>query len=169
VTADIIKRIITAATVLAACLALPTVASGQDLGCHSGDTEVRGLDFIGNHEFTDAELANAIVTTPSAWARRYLDLPFSARRCLDEQEFANDRLRLILFYRRRGFPAVTVDTGRIAAGRSGIRVEFKIHEGRATVLRSLVIKGLDSLPNASSVKRGPRNTSNKRVGAPSGP
>ncbi len=153
-TADIIKRIITAATVLAACSALPTIASGQDLGCHTGDTEVRGLDFIGNHEFTDAELANAIVTTPSAWARRYLDLPFSARRCLDEQEFANDRLRLILFYRRRGFPAVTVDTGRIAAGRSGIRVEFKIHEGRATVLRSLVIKGLDSLPNASSVKAG---------------
>ncbi len=153
-TADIIKRIITAATVLAACLALPSIAAGQDLRCGAGDTEVRGLDFYGNHEFTDAELSNAIVTTPSSWGRRYLDLPFSARRCLDEQEFANDRLRLILFYRRRGFPRVSVDTGRVAAGHNGARVQFSIHEGPQTILRSLVIKGLDSLPNSRSVITG---------------
>jgi outer membrane protein insertion porin family/translocation and assembly module TamA len=154
VTADIIKRIITAATVLAACLALPATARGQDLHCGTGDTEVRGLDFDGNRAFTDAELANVIVTTPSAWARRYLDLPFSARRCIDEQEFANDRLRLILFYRRRGFPKVTVDTGRVAAGRAGIRVQFRIREGSATILRSLVITGLDSLPHVSDITAG---------------
>ncbi len=153
-TADIIKRILTAATVLAASWALPTIVSGQDLRCGAGDTEVRGLDFNGNRVFTGAELANAIVTTPSAWARRYLDLPFSARRCLDEQEFANDRLRLILFYRRRGFPAVTVDTGRVAAGRGGARVEFRIHEGSPTILRSLVIHGLDSLSNSSDITAG---------------
>ncbi|MEO7218154.1 MAG: BamA/TamA family outer membrane protein [Gemmatimonadaceae bacterium] len=153
-TADIIKRIITAATVLAACSALPAIASGQDLRCGGGGIEVRGLDFNGNHAFTDAELANAIVTTPSAWARRYLDLPFSARRCLDEQEFANDRLRLILFYRRRGFPSVTVDTSRIDAGHNGVRVEFNIGEGPATVLRSLTIAGLDSLSNATDVMSG---------------
>ncbi|HEY5086836.1 MAG TPA: BamA/TamA family outer membrane protein [Gemmatimonadaceae bacterium] len=153
-TADIIKRIITAATVLAACLALPTIARGQDLRCGPGDTEVRGLDLDGNHAFTDAELGNVIVTTPSAWGRRYLDLPFSARRCLDEQEFANDRLRLILFYRRRGFSRVTVDTSRIAAGLSGASVEFRIHEGPATALRSLVIRGLDSLPNSRHVEAG---------------
>lgn len=153
-TADIIKRIITAATVLAACWALPTIASAQDLRCNAGDTEVRGLDFNGNNVFTDAELANAIVTTPSAWARRYLNLPFSTRRCLNEQEFANDRLRLILFYRRRGFPEVTVDTGRVEAGRGGARVEFRIHEGRATVLRSFVINGLDSLPDHGDVVAG---------------
>ncbi len=152
--ADIIKRIITAATVLAACWALPTIASGQDLRCGAGDTEVRGLDFDGNHIFTDAELGNVIVTTPSAWGRRYLDLPFSARRCLDEQEFANDRLRLILFYRRRGFSRVTVDTGRVAAGHAGARVEFRIHEGQPTVLRSLVVQGLDSLSNAREITAG---------------
>lgn len=153
-TADIIKRIITAATVLAACWAMPTIASGQDLRCGAGDTEVRGLDFYGNHLFTDAELGNVIVTTPSSWARRYLDLPFSVRRCLDEQEFANDRLRLILFYRRRGFPRVTVDTGRIAAGRAGARVEFRIHEGPQAVLRSLVLRGLDSLPDSHDISAG---------------
>ena len=149
-----IKRIITAVTVLAASLALPSIATGQDLRCSTGDTEVRGLDFYGNHTFPDAELANVIVTTPSAWGRRYLDLPFSARRCLDQQEFANDRLRLILFYRRRGFPRVTVDTGRVPAGRDGARVQFSIHEGPATALRSLVIRGLESLPDSRSVMAG---------------
>ncbi|MEO6779073.1 MAG: POTRA domain-containing protein, partial [Gemmatimonadaceae bacterium] len=153
-TADIIKRIITAAIVLAACAALPNIANGQDLRCDVGDTEVRGLEFTGNRTFTDADLGNVIVTTPSAWARRYLDLPFSARRCLDEHEFANDRLRLILFYRRRGFPSVTVDTSRTPAGRGGARIGFRIHEGRPSILRSLVIRGLDSLPDAREVMAG---------------
>lgn len=153
-TADIIKRIITAATVLAASWALPTIASGQDLRCGTGDIEVRGLDFDGNHAFTDAELGNVIVTTPSAWGRRYLNLPFSARRCLDEQEFANDRLRLILFYRRRGFPRVAVDTARMPSGTAGVRVEFRIHEGPSTVLRTLVVQGLDSLPSAHEIMAG---------------
>ncbi len=150
-TADIITRIITAATLMAACWALPTVASAQDLGCGPGDTEVRGLDFDGNHQFTDAELGNVIVTTPSAWARRILDLPFSARRCLNELEFANDRLRLILFYRRRGYPRVAVDTARFPSGRGGATVEFRIHEGPATTLRSLVVLGLDSIPDRGEV------------------
>lgn len=153
-TADIINRIITAATVLAACCTLPTTASGQDLRCGTGDTEVRGLEFAGNSAFTDTELGNVIVTTPSAWTRRYLDLPFSARRCLNEQEFANDRLRLILFYRRRGFPSVTVDTARFASGRAGARVEFRIHEGQPTVLRSLTVRGVDSLPNPRDITAG---------------
>ena len=150
-TADTIKRIITAATILAACWAMPTVAGAQDLSCGPGDTEVRGLDFTGNRSFADAELGNVIVTTPSAWARRFLDLPFSARRCLNEQEFANDRLRLILFYRRRGFPRVTVDTARYPSGRGGANVEFRIHEGPTTALRTLVLRGLDSIPDAAAV------------------
>ncbi|MDQ2889360.1 MAG: BamA/TamA family outer membrane protein [Gemmatimonadota bacterium] len=153
-TADIIKRIITAATLMAACWALPTAASAQDLSCGPGDTEVRGLDFDGNHAFTDAELGNVIVTTPSAWARRYLDLPFSARRCLNAQEFANDRLRLILFYRRRGFPRVTVDTARFPSGLGGANVEFRIREGPSTTLRSLVVVGLDSLARRNEILAG---------------
>jgi outer membrane protein assembly factor BamA len=154
VTADVIKRIITAATVLAASWMLPTIASGQDFRCGAGDVEVRGLEFAGNRTFADAELGNVIVTTPSSWGRRYLNLPFSARRCLDEQEFANDRLRLILFYRRRGFPRVTVDTSRVPSGPAGVRVEFRIREGPTAVLRSLVLLGLDSLPNSREIMAG---------------
>lgn len=147
-------KILAAATVLVAGSAVtPVVAHAQDLRCNTGDTEVRDLEFVGNRTYTDAELANVIVTTPSAWGRRYLDLPFSARRCLNRAEFANDRLRLILFYRRRGFPRAAVDTALVPAGVGGVRVRFVIQEGPTTTLRSLVIAGLDSLPNARDVMR----------------
>lgn len=152
VTADTLLRTIAAATMLAASLLVaPAVARGQDLQCDPGDVEVRGLDFTGNKTFTDADLSNVIVTTPSSWARRYLNLPFSTRRCLDRGEFANDRLRLVLFYRRRGFPAVTVDTALIPSGAGGVTARFGIHEGTPTILRSLVISGLDSVRNPREV------------------
>lgn len=132
-------------------IALPGRAGAQDLHCDPGDVEVRGLDFVGNHAFTDAELANVIVTTPSSWARRYFNFPFSARRCLDRPEFANDRLRLLLYYRRRGFPSVTVDTALTPEGSGGVRARFTIREGAPTRLATLVITGLDSVPRTGEV------------------
>ncbi|MGI8509789.1 MAG: BamA/OMP85 family outer membrane protein [Gemmatimonadaceae bacterium] len=153
-TADTFFRTIAAATIMAASLSIaPRVARGQDLRCERGDAEVRGLDFSGNKTFTDAELENAIVTTPSSWARRYLNLPFSTRRCLDRAEFANDRLRLILYYRRRGFAAVTVDPLLSPSGAGGVNARFAIREGEPLVLRSLVIAGVDSVENARDVLR----------------
>ncbi|MGI9090813.1 MAG: BamA/OMP85 family outer membrane protein [Gemmatimonadaceae bacterium] len=151
-TADTLVRTIAAAIILAASLsAAPAVARGQDLRCDPGDAEVRGLNFTGNRTFTQAELANVIVTTPSSWARRYLNLPFSTRRCLDPAEFGNDRLRLILYYRRRGFPAVTVDTALRPSGAGGVTAGFRIHEGEPVILRSLVVTGLDSVRNPREV------------------
>ena len=66
-------------------------ATAQDVTCDRGDLEVRGLQFTGNTAFTSAELAKIIVTTPSAWARRFLHLPFTVRRCLDRTELPKDR------------------------------------------------------------------------------
>ncbi|HYN83407.1 MAG TPA: BamA/TamA family outer membrane protein [Gemmatimonadaceae bacterium] len=129
-------------------------ASAQDVTCETGDLEVRELEFTGNTAFTSAELAKIIVTTPSAWARRFLHLPFTARRCLDRAELPKDRARLIVFYRRRGFPDVTVDTAVRSAGAGGVEVEFKINEGRPTRLESLVIAGLDSVPEPGRITRG---------------
>jgi len=129
-------------------------ASAQDVTCEPGDLEVRGLKFTGNAAFTSAELAKIIVTTPSAWARRFLHLPFTARRCLDRAELPKDRARLIVFYRKRGFPEVAVDTAVRNAGAGGVEVEFRIHEGRPTRLESLIITGLDSIPDAGRIARG---------------
>jgi outer membrane protein assembly factor BamA len=128
-------------------------ASAQDVTCERGDLEVRGLSFTGNTAFTSAELAKIIVTTPSAWARRYLHLPFTVRRCLDRAELPRDRARLIVFYRKRGFPEVTVDTAVRSAGPGGVEVQFRINEGLPTKLQALVTKGLDSIPNARGITR----------------
>lgn len=142
---------IAAVTLMAASALVPGRARAQDLRCDPGDVEVRGLAFIGNHAFTDAELANVIVTTPSAWARRYFNFPFSARRCLDRAEFANDRLRLLLYYRRRGFPGATVDTALAPAGKGGVDVRFTIHEGTPVRLGGLAVVGLDSVPHPAQI------------------
>jgi outer membrane protein insertion porin family/translocation and assembly module TamA len=111
------------------------------------------LVFEGNHSFSDAELAKTIVTTPSAWARRYLYLPFAVKHCLDRTELPNDRARLIIFYRRRGYPRVTVDTVVKTLGPGAVEVRFKINEGPPMILKSFVIRGLDSVPERARIIR----------------
>ena len=58
--------------------------SAQDIGCDPGDVEVERVRFEGNTTFTDAQLANGLVTTPSSWARRVFRV-IGTRRCLDPQ------------------------------------------------------------------------------------
>jgi outer membrane protein insertion porin family len=131
-----------------------TRAGAQDINCDRGDLEVMRLEFEGNNAFSDAELAKTIVTTPSAWARRYFHLPFTVKHCLDRTELPNDRARLIIFYRRRGYPKVTVDTAVKELAPGAVEVRFKINEGPPVILRSFVIQGLDSVPEKPQIIRG---------------
>jgi len=140
-----------AATAFAGALLAPPAAHAQDTRCSRGDTEVRSLTFSGNRTFTASELSQVIVTAPSSWARRVLDFPFSTRRCLDRAAFADDRLRLLLYYRQRGFPDVVVDTALSTPEPGEVDVHFMIHEGRPTILRSLVITGLDAVRNRDRI------------------
>ena len=128
-------------------------AGAQDINCDRGDLEVMRLEFEGNTAFSDAELAKTIVTTPSAWARRYLHLPFTVKHCLDRTELPNDRARLIIFYRRRGYPRVTVDTVVKELAPGAVEVRFKINEGPPVILTSFVIQGLDSVPEKPRIIR----------------
>jgi outer membrane protein assembly factor BamA len=130
-----------------------TPARAQDIDCQRGDLEVMRLAFEGNRAFSDAELAKTIVTTPSAWARRYLYLPFTVKHCLDRSELPNDRARLIIFYRRRGYPRVTVDTVVKSLGKGAVEVRFKINEGPPIILRSFVLRGVDSVPERGQIVR----------------
>jgi outer membrane protein insertion porin family/translocation and assembly module TamA len=128
-------------------------ARAQDINCDRGDLEVMRLEFEGNRAFSDAELGTRIVTTPSAWARRYLHLPFTVKHCLDRAELPNDRARLIIFYRRRGYPKVTVDTVVKELAPGAVEVRFKINEGPPMILKSFVIRGLDSVPERARIVR----------------
>lgn len=144
------------ATLISGCAALLTLfarpASTQEVNCDPGDQEVTGLSFVGNTAFTDTELSRVIVTTPSPFARTVLRLPLTARRCLDRAELPKDRARLVIFYRRSGFADAVVDTV-LTPERGGVEVRFIITEGLPTTLGSLVIEGLDSIANRSSIVR----------------
>jgi outer membrane protein assembly factor BamA len=128
-------------------------ARAQDINCDRGDLEVMRLEFDGNRAFSDAELGKTIVTTPSSWARRYLYLPFTVKHCLDRSELPNDRARLIIFYRRRGYPRVTVDTVVKELAPGAVEVRFTINEGPPMILKSFAIRGLDSVPERARIVR----------------
>lgn len=130
-------------------LALPALpvraARAQDLTCDPGDVEVRSLAFAGNHAFTDAELASAIVTTPSSWWYQHFRFG-GTRRCLDRTELPRDVLRLRYLYHRRGYYGAQVDTSITPDGPGAVDVEFRIVEGEPVRIDTLTIQGLDSLP-----------------------
>lgn len=154
VTADSFVKLVAAAIGLGGALTITPAARAQGARCDRGDLEVRGLDFDGNRAFADEDLAEVIVTTPSSWARRVLDLPFSPRHCLDPSTFADDRLRLTLFYRQHGFLQATVDTATAPDGPGGVDVQFTVHEGYPTRLRSFAVTGLDQVPDRAAMARG---------------
>lgn len=141
-----------AAIALGCALAAPTGALlAQDFSCDRGQIEVRGLVFEGNKTFSDAELTSVIVTTPSSWGRRTFNLPFSAKRCLDAEELKNDRLRLILLYRKRGFPEVDVSIRTDSISPTKVKVRVMIWEGNPILLSTLHIAGLDSVNGRSAL------------------
>ena len=139
--------------VVLALVAGASPARAQDLECDPGDREVRSLDFIGNHAFTDDELALRIVTTPSTWSRRHLRV-FGTRRCLDMDELVRDKYRLQLLYRQAGYYNTKVDTLLTPAGKDQVNVKFLIDEGQPVRITRLTITGLDSVKNRDGILRG---------------
>jgi len=137
------------AAVLLAVAARTTRA--QDLSCGPGDLEVMKLTFEGNRAFASGVLAAGIATAPSGFLRRTIRI--GARHCLDRKEFPLDRLRLIIWYRNHGYASVTVDTVVTSAGPGKIAVRFSIHEGEPTIVDSLTITGLDSVPERAAVEK----------------
>lgn len=134
-------------------LAVASSAGAQTAPCGPGDLEVRSLQFTGNSTFSDRQLAQTIATTPSGWTRRALRLPFAVRRCLDPAEFVNDRIRLIVFYRNRGYSRVTVDTATTRLGSSAVAVRFLINEGPPTRLATFVVTGLEGVRDSARMTR----------------
>jgi outer membrane protein insertion porin family/translocation and assembly module TamA len=135
--------------VVALCVA-GRAASAQDIACDRGDIEVRRVNFEGNESFSDAELANGIVTTASGWARRVFGI-LGARHCLDTLAVRADPVRLALFYRRHGFSGGSVTTQIDTVRRNTVDVTFRIREGEPVILREMTINGLDSVPRANRI------------------
>ncbi len=138
----------------------PAVLRAQDIVCDPGDVEVRNLAFVGNTTFSDGALALLINTTRTNLAARNPALKwwagrlFGRKRCLDRQDFPLDRLRLLLFYRNKGFDRASVDTSVAKLDNSAVAVTFRIQEGTPIRIDTLVIKGLEGVPEKSELIRG---------------
>jgi outer membrane protein assembly factor BamA len=128
-------------------------ARAQDLSCGANDVELMSLKFEGNTVFPSGLLADGIVTEASSWWQRTIRFPpfFGTRRCFFPDTLANDRFRLIIWYRNHGYASVAVDTIVTRYGRKRAAVRFLIHEGAPTIVDSLGITGLDSVPDQAAI------------------
>ncbi|HKN66967.1 MAG TPA: BamA/TamA family outer membrane protein [Gemmatimonadaceae bacterium] len=128
-------------------------ARAQDVECDPGDREVHSLDFVGNHAFSDDELALRIVTTASTWSRRNLRV-LGTRRCLDSDELLRDKYRLQLLYRQAGYFNTKVDTLITPLTPTEVNVSFIIDEGQPVRITRLTIAGLDSVRDRDRILAG---------------
>lgn len=139
--------------------ALAVAAAPVAVPAQSVDREVTRLEFRGNEAFSDGRLAEAIVTAETS-CKSIVLAPFcwitnwgfaQDREYLDDSVLPADLLRLRLFYRRRGYRSVQVDTAVTRLdGQS--RVAFRIDEGPPTVVDSLRFDGLAGILDTARVR-----------------
>lgn len=138
------------ALLLALLLLLPAALAAQETRCDRGDIEVATLSFAGNTAFTDAELAAGIVTTANSRARRIFRI-IGTRHCLDQAQLPLDLARLRLWYRNHGFTDATVDTVIATIAPRRVEVRFLISEGLPTIVDTLTVTGMDSVPERDAI------------------
>jgi len=142
---------------VAVCLgigALPTALQAQRDACDPAELEVRSLVFTGNRAFSNGQLAAVIALTASDVSSRVALIGgvFGVRRCGNPGLVAIDRARLVIYYRRRGFPDVAVDTLVERAPRV-MDLRFVIREGRATTIDSLRVVGTERVADPERLVR----------------
>ncbi|MBC7843318.1 MAG: BamA/TamA family outer membrane protein [Gemmatimonadaceae bacterium] len=139
------------------CLACPgPLALHAQRACDPAEAEVRSLVFVGNKAFASSQLAGVIALTASDAARRVAligDVLGAVVRCGNPALVSIDRARLVIYYRRRGFPDVQVDTLVQRAART-MDLKFVIREGRATTIDTLRVVGVERIAERDRIVRG---------------
>ena len=116
---------------------------------------MRSLGFSGNSAFSDGQLAGVIALTASDASRRFgliAGVFGGVRRCGNPGLVAIDRARLVIYYRRRGFPDAQVDTVVQRSPRV-MEVQFVIREGRATTIDTLRVVGTERIADNDRLVR----------------
>lgn len=117
--------------------------------------EVTSVEFVGNEAFPADSLKRAIATRETECRSGLFNyFPplcplgidfFLSRSELRERDLPRDRVRLILYYRQRGFRDVVVDTPTVVRTPTQAEVTFRIAEGRPVLASTLSFEGADSL------------------------
>jgi outer membrane protein assembly factor BamA len=126
-------------------LTVPAAAHGQLRG-----DEVKSVRFEGNATFPSDSLARAIVTQRTSCRSSVLapfcvlGMGFALRRSqIREREIPFDRARLMIWYQRRGFYDVQVDSPTVVRRPGQVDVSFRITEGRPVIADSVAFEGAD--------------------------
>jgi outer membrane protein insertion porin family len=106
-----------------------------------GATKVQGINFVGNHAFSDAQLRDVISTTQSGWLDFLKGTAF-----YDPDRMNLDRELLRQFYLKNGYADVRVVAANAELDRegSGFYINFAIDEGELYTFGSVTIE--NSLP-----------------------
>jgi outer membrane protein insertion porin family len=124
------------------------LAAAWPVAAQEPERVVRQLNFEGNKAIPDEVLASAISTTNSSWFARAFPfrwLGLGEKRYFDETGFKRDVVRLVVLYRRSGFPHVQIDT-IVRRDPENVYLTFRIKEGEPIRVTSLDVTGLDTLP-----------------------
>jgi len=116
---------------------------------------IRKLKFSGNKSIDARLLAASIATTNSSFFAanglvRWIGL--GVKRRLNERTLRVDAIRLKTFYQRKGFLDVKVDT-TVIRSTDDAYITFHITEGEPVLVRTLEIRGLDSLEHRDRLVR----------------
>jgi outer membrane protein insertion porin family len=118
---------------------------------------VHSVNFDGNHAIDPDVLAASIVTTESsAFVRSPLLswIPFihGDKKYFNQTDFEADSARLLVLYKRSGYPDVTVRTA-LKRSTDAVDVTFKITQGAPVILQHFDIYGLDSVEKAYQIRQ----------------
>lgn len=116
---------------------------------------VRSVSFKGNKHVDAEVLAASILTTQSdlfATSPFLRWLGWGQKRVFNQVSFLGDIQRLLVVYRRSGYPQVQIDT-TLRREPGAIYITFRITEGPPVILQNLDIYGLDSVDNAWRIRQ----------------
>ncbi|MBI3791894.1 MAG: BamA/TamA family outer membrane protein [Gemmatimonadetes bacterium] len=99
-------------------------------------------------EPSEGEVRTAMATEATSWWRRHTGLPIGQRHCLDSLELARDKERLHALHLQHGLFLAKTEYRVTAAGGSKVDIAWSIVEGPRTLLDSVRVRGLDSIPEA---------------------
>lgn len=110
------------------------------------------MSFSGNDAIRTSALESVIETTRSSLLRRVTRV-VGTRRCLTQGALLRDVARLMLFYRRKGYPRVTVDTTVERGGKARVAVGFVIHENAPIIVDSVELRGISDPALVSGLRK----------------
>ena len=122
--------------------------------------EVIDLRFEGNFTFSDNAIGAAIITRETECRSVVLQVtlfcPLGAdfawdRRYLSPRIFAEDYVRVHLFYRQRGYREVQVDTVLTRPTETTVEIGFRVTEGTPHRIVSLDVLGVENIPDPDIV------------------